>query len=317
MRLLAAGEALIDMTPVEDQRGNLAFRPRPGGSPMNVAVGLARLEWTTGFLGGISSDPFGQTLRSHMADSGVDLSYVQSRSALSTLAFVHPGSTDTDEPQYTFYGEGAADTQLSADDLPDALPHDVAALHTGSIAMVREPVGGALAELMRREQPRCFISFDPNVRPDLMGDPATYRSRLHRWLAHVDLVKTSQADLAWIDPERTLDETAASWLDLGPQAVVVTLGAEGAIGLTPEGRVETDGRAVEVVDTVGAGDAFTSGLLARLAELDALRRPDDNRSIRPASLADAIAFAAQVSAITCTRPGADPPRRHELSDPAS
>lgn len=312
MTILVAGEALIDMTPVEDAHGDLAFRPRAGGSPMNVAVGLARLQCATGFLGGISTDPFGRTLRAHMADSGVDLRHVRSRSALSTLAFVHPGATDADEPQYTFYGEGAADAQLSIDDLPDALPDDVAALHTGSIAMVREPIGGALAELMRREHPHRLISFDPNVRPDLMGDPVTYRSTLERWLAHVDLVKTSQADLAWIAPERSLEEIAARWLELGPQAVVITLGAAGALGVTRDDRVQIAGQSVDVVDTVGAGDAFTSGLLARLAEMGQLDREETN-SIRAASLAEAMAFAAQVSAITCTRPGADPPSRDDVT----
>ena len=313
MTVLVAGEALIDMTPVEDAHGDLAFRPRAGGSPLNVAVGLARLQCPTGFLGSLSTDPFGERLQAHMVDSGVDLRYAERRSALSTLAFVHPGISDADEPQYTFYGESAADAQLSIEDLPDALPDDVAALHTGSIAMVRAPVGEALTELMRREHPHRFISFDPNVRPDLMGDPATYRAKLEGWLAHVDLVKTSRADLGWIAPERSAEEIAARWLELGPQAVVVTLGAEGALGFTPDDRVQTSGRTVDVVDTVGAGDAFTSGLLSRLAETGELDRAGP-KAIRAASLADAMAFAAHVSAITCARPGADPPRRAEVTD---
>ncbi len=310
--ILVAGEALVDMTPVADAQGDLAFRPRAGGSPLNVAVGLARLQCATGFLGSISTDPFGQTLQAHMVDSGVDLRYVKWRSALSTLAFVHPGMTDADEPQYTFYGENAADAQLWIEDLPDALPDEVAAVHTGSIAMDRAPIGEALAELMRREQPHRLISFDPNVRPDWLGDSATYRAKLDRWLARVDLVKTSGADLAWIAPEQSVDEIAARWLERGPKAVVVTLGAEGALGFTRDDRVQTSGRAVDVVDTVGAGDAFTSGLLARLAETGGLDR-EGPASIRATSLSDAMAFAAHVSAITCTRPGADPPTRAELT----
>jgi len=315
MEILVAGEALIDMTPIAHDDG-LAFQPRPGGSPLNVAIGLARLERAAGFLGAVSTDPFGQTLRDHLIASDVDPRYVQSRSELSTLAFVHPGASEADEPQYTFYGEGAADTQLRVADLPERLPESISALHTGSIATVREPVSSALAELLRREHSHRLISFDPNVRPELMGDADEYRSTLEGWLAHVDVVKTSRADLAWIAPNQRPIDIAEQWLKLGPQAIVVTLGAEGAIGLTQDDRVETDGWPVEVIDTVGAGDAFTSGLLARLAELDALQRRD-NRDIPAELLADAIAFATQASAITCTRPGADPPRRQELTDRSS
>ncbi len=307
MEILLAGEALIDFKPL-GQAPEAGFRPHAGGSPLNVAVGLSRLGRAAGFLGCLSRDPFGELLEAHARRNGVDARFVRRRDAPSTLAFVYP---EEGGERYSFYGAGAADTQLAVDELPASLPEELAALHLGSIAMARQPIGEALAALMAREHSSRLVSFDPNVRPDVVPDLETYRGQLEGWLAHVDLVKASRVDLSLLYPDEPLDRVAARWLGLGPTHVAVTRGGEGALGFTREASVEVPGRPVEVVDTVGAGDAFTSGLLAWLLERGLAER------VRHASLPErqwkaALAFATEVAALTCARAGADPPQRDAL-----
>jgi fructokinase len=164
---------------------------------------------------------------------------------------------------------------------------------------------------MRREHGRRLISLDPNVRPDLVGERAAYVARLEGWLALSDLVKVSRADLAWLYPDQTADEAAVAWLARGPVVVVVTRGEDGAFAVGPAGRVEVGGTSVTVADTVGAGDSFTSALLATLADARRLDR-DALRGISAGELRAALAFASAAAAITCTRPGAQPPNRAEM-----
>lgn len=308
MGIVTAGEALIDFTR-EAGSGGIRYRAQPGGSPLNVAIGLARLGVSAGFLGRLSTDPFGDQLRDHLHRNGVDPRHVRSGDAPSTLAFVHDSADG--EPAFSFYGAGAADTLLTPEDLPDSFGNDVEAIHLGSIAMVRRPISRALEALMDQEAPQRVISFDPNVRPSLMPERAVYCGRLDKWLAHVSLVKASRADLAWLHPGADPVDVARSWLENGPNWVVVTLGGDGAVGVSPAGTVEAESPAVDVVDTVGAGDAFTAGLLTWLHDHDCLDR-DPIATLADRDQRSALAFAAQVAALTCTRRGADPPTREEL-----
>lgn len=309
MNVLTAGEALIDFTAEHASNGRL-YRAQPGGSPFNVAIGLARLGVDTGFLGCLSTDRFGERLREHLRDNRVDERCVCAQDAPSPLAFVYQG--ESGDPAFSFYGDGTADALLARADLPGAFESELRAIHLGSIAMIRRPVGKTLSDLMLRESDRRVISFDPNVRPALMPERAVYLNQLDTWLRHVTLVKVSRADLAWLHPDRDPMAIARSWLAMGPDWVVVTLGGDGALGAAPSGVVEVESPAVDVVDTVGAGDAFTAGLLAWLHDHDRLDRAliatlteRDRRS--------ALDFAVRVAAHTCTRRGADPPTRDELA----
>ena len=235
-----------------------------------MAIGLGRLRVPAAFLGRLSRDPFGRMLRRHLTADGVDCRWVTEGGEPSTLAVVH--LEPRAEPVCTVHGEGTADRLLRAEDLPADLPEEVAALHFGSISLVREPAASAYASLMRREHGRRLVGLDPNVRPGLVGERAAYVARLEGWVALADLVKVSRADLAWLDPDRTAEEAAAAWLALGPAVVVVTRGEDDAFALGPAGRVEVDGTSVAVADTVGAGDSFTSALLASLADAGRLDR---------------------------------------------
>jgi fructokinase len=307
--IVSCGEALIDMVPVPvgDER---AYLPRAGGSSYNVAIGLARLGARTGYLGRVSTDRFGRLLLDRLVANSVDTTYVLEGAEATTLAVVHlePGH----EPQFAFYGEGTADRLLLEADLP-ALGDDVAALQFGSISLVREPGASTYEALIRRESGRRILSLDPNVRPSLIPDRAAYVARLEGWVGLVDLVKVSRADLGWLYPSLSPDEAARRWCALGPSLVVVTRGAEGAVAFAAADVVDVAGSAVEVADTVGAGDAFTAGLLAWLDEHGCLERDSLGR-LDAAELTACLAFANEVAARTCTRAGAEPPHRADLAE---
>jgi fructokinase len=306
--IVVCGEALVDLIPVRHDETEL-FAPRLGGSPYNVAIGLARQESHTGFLGRLSRDFFGQRLQERLLANGVDGRYLYEGSELTTVAFVHlePGT----EPEYLFYVENSADRNLLTDDLPDAFPAEVAALHFASISLVLEPIASTLETCMRRERGRRFISLDPNVRSLLIPDLRAYQRRLDGWLQCTDLVKVSQADLSWLYPGEPLEQVAKRWLGRGPRLVVVTRGEDGCIGFRASDAVEVPGRTVQVVDTVGAGDAFMSGLLARLDQRGLLNAAS-LAALSVSDLTDVLAHASLTAMITCTRAGADPPNRAEI-----
>jgi fructokinase len=306
--ILVCGEALIDLVPLS-HGDEPAYVARAGGSPFNVAMGLGRLGIPVGFLGRVSRDPFGQLLRRRLLANGVDCRYLQEGDEPTTLAIVHLDAGA--EPVYTFHGEGTADRLLRVGDLPADVSNEVAALHLGSISLVREPGASAFQALMRREHGRRVVSLDPNVRPSLVGEHSAYVANLESWVSLVDIVKVSRADLAWLYPEMAVDAVAAAWLARGPGLVVVTMGRDGAFGLTARDRVEVAGTPVTVSDTVGAGDAFTSGLLAWLHGAGRLERTRI-RETPAEALRDCLRFADRAAAITCTRAGAQPPTRSEM-----
>ena len=308
MDVLVAGEALIDFvqTPLGDESG---FVPFPGGSPLNVAVGLSRLGVSTGFLGRLSNDLFGEMLLRHLQQNGVDLRYVDHGDGPTTLAFVveKPGQ----EAIYAFYANGAEDRQLDTGSLPEQFSPTLQAIHFGSYSLAIEPIGTALTSLMEREHGHRLLSLDPNVRPSIIGDRDLYRRKLLKWIGLCDVVKLSRADAEFVWPGDDLVESAHRWFERGPRLVVVTSGRDPVIGITRRGTVEVAVPPVGVVDTVGAGDAFTSGLLAWLRQTAHLDQ-ESLDLLTPDELAAGLAFAARVAAVTCTRRGATPPTRDEI-----
>jgi fructokinase len=300
--ILVAGEALVDLTPARCGDGT-GYLPHPGGSPYNVALGLGRLDVPVAFVGRLSTDSFGQLLRDHLDDSQVSLAYVVDADEATTLAFVH--LRDDEEPEYAFYTEGTAGRVLLPEHLP-VIPEG-AAMHFGSFSLALEPGASTLEGLMRRESRRRLLCLDPNVRPGLIPDRDAYLRRLEALVGLVDLVKVSQADLAWLYPGQAPEAAASRWLGLGPALVLVTLGKDGATAFAAAARADAATPPVTVVDTVGAGDAFTSAALAWLYRHEALERRG-LETLDAAALEALLAFANGIAADTCTRPGADPPR---------
>jgi fructokinase len=305
-----AGEALIDLLPRGD-RG--LFEAVPGGSPANVAVGLARLGVPTRMLARIADDAFGRRLRAHLAGNGVDLSFAVRAPEPTSLAIVTMGPDGLAD--YDFRVEGTADWQWRDAELDGALDERVVALHAGSLALTMPPGAAVLADLLARARDGATVSYDPNCRPLLMGSPVQVLDQVDRLVALADVVKASADDLAWLLPGRAAEQVAVEWLAKGPAIVAITLGAAGAVAAAA--RTGTIGRAaprVEVVDTVGAGDAFMSALLAGLRERDLLgaRRREELRAIDPETLARVLDRAVLAATITCTRSGAQPPTAEEL-----
>ena len=310
--VVVAGDALVDLTPATTVRGTPAYEPHPGGSCLNVAVSLARLEVPTALLARVSSDAFGQLLREHLAASGVLPTYLIDTDDLTTLAAVH---LRDGQATYSFHAAGAADRGLLPEHLaalPDsaALPPG-AALHLGSIALVLEPVASTLEGLLRREAGRRVVSLDPNVRPGLIPDREAYLRHFAGWVPLVDVLKVSEEDLAWLYPDRPEDEVVAGWLAAGVSLVVVTHGGDGARASTPSASASVAAPRVAVVDTVGAGDAFTAGALAYMYDRRLLAH-GALRALNAPRLTDLLQAACLVAAATCTRAGADPPRRRHL-----
>ena len=301
--IVVGGEALIDMTP-SSCGAEHGYVPRSGGSPYNVAIALGRLAVPVAFMGRLSQDFFGQRLREHLTASGVDIRYLRVGVEPSTLAFV---SLDAGcEAKYAFWTENSADRNVTLTDLPAAFDASTEAFHFGSFSLALEPVATTLEVVRDRERGRRVICLDPNVRPGLIADAKAYRTRLEAWVRLSDIVKVSRQDLAWLCPDDPVDRVARRWLMAGPSLIVVTLGAKGSIGFTRREELESPTSEVSVVDTVGAGDAFSAAMLAWLHGRERLRR-ERLAELSADDLGGLLSFANHVSAIACTRAGADPP----------
>jgi fructokinase len=305
--ILCHGEMLIDFIPTEARDSALAYRPAVGGSPGNVAVTLARLDVPAGFVAGMSTDFFGEMITAHLEENGVSTAYLSRMDRPTMLAFV---DLKGEEPRYAFYDAECAARNWRLEDMPPIGP-EAKALHFGSLSLIRKPAAEAFAELMRREAGRRIISFDPNIRAGLVEDEADYRARLDDFFARSHVVKLSGADLDWIAPDVDPADFAARCLANEARLVLVTHGGEGATIFARDVTVSRTAKPIVVADTVGAGDSVMGGLLAALADRDALDL-ERLQQLGESDLAAILDFSLAVAAVTCSRVGADPPRRHEL-----
>jgi fructokinase len=298
------GEALVDLVP-RGQAGD--YRAHAGGSPFNVAVGLARLGNRTALMARLADNSFGRLLRDAAAAESIDLSAAPRATEPTTLAVV--SVDDAAHATYDFYIEGTADWEWTAAELA-GLPADTEIFQFGSIASWTAPGSELIDKAVAgaRATGRVLVSYDPNVRPAVFGDPARGRELVERGVGHAHVVKASREDLEWLYPSQSVDEVGPRWNELGAALVVVTDGADGATAYRQGARPLTrPGRAITLADTIGAGDSFTAGLLSGLLRRD-LHIPDRVAAIPDAALADVIDEAVLVSSMTCERVGADPPR---------
>ena len=329
--LMVCGEALLDVFAAGETGTGLALDARVGGSPFNLAVGLARLGQPVGFFAAISTGFAGERLMRALVAEGVDTGAVVRSAAPTTLSLI--GLDAQGVPSYAFYGDGCADRLLHASDLA-RVPDDITALNIGSYATVVEPVASTLRALVARLRmdrqehgqaqgqgqdpargPGALIAFDPNIRLNVEPDLQRWRDQLAWMLPRTDLLKISDEDLGLLQPGIAPEAFAVHALALGVAAVVVTRGALGALGWTAGASASTAPVPVTVIDTVGAGDTFQAALLTWLAEHGALTA-SALAALASTELHDALSFAAGAAAITCSRRGADMPRRNELPSPS-
>jgi fructokinase len=304
--LTVIGEALVDLVP-GDRPGQ--YQARPGGSPLNVAVGLARLGHRTALMGRLADNAFGRQLRAYAVAEGLDLAHAPHAGEPTTLAVV--GLDGSARASYDFYAAGTADWQWTDAELA-CVPRDTSVLHVGSLASWTSPGDQrvhAAAAALRREG-NVVVSYDPNVRPDLLGEPARARPLIERFASVAHIVKASREDVDWLYPGAGPEQVSGHLLDLGALLVVITDGPRGAhlyrAGHSP---VSCPGLQVKVADTIGAGDAFTAGLLGGLSRRGLLA-PGDLLRWPSELLAATAGEAVLISALTCERVGADPPFAH-------
>lgn len=307
--ILCCGEALIDMIPAPTSTGRDGFVPHSGGAVFNTAIALGRLGVQAGFLSGVSNDMFGAQLLASLAASHVNTTHVIRADRPSTLAFVQ--ITDG-QASYSFFDENSAGRMLRPGDMP-ALDDQVSALFFGGISLACEPCADAYAALLAREAGARLVMIDPNIRPGFITDAARYRTRLAAMIAQADIVKLSDEDLNWLYPENLpLRDKVMQLQQSGPALVVLTKGRDGATGYLANGpEISVPVQQVDVIDTVGAGDTFNAGLLAKLSELGQLTR-DAIKTLSPDHLHAALTHGARAAAITVSRAGANPPWTSEL-----
>lgn len=309
--ILSCGDALFDVfANASSSASSIALDARVGGSPLNVAVALSRLGQSTAFLAKVSTDPFGRRLLAYLESEKVDTDLIVRTGAPTTLAIV--ALDDKGVPTYSFYTSGTADRSLEAAELPARLPDAVRVVHIGSYTTALEPTASSLEALVTRERGRRFISYDPNIRPSIVPDPEVWRRRVAALTAQAHLVKASVEDIQFLHPGASVDGVLADWLARGAGIAIATMGEVGAMAVTRQGiAARVSARTVKVVDTVGAGDTFQAALLTWLAEHGRLS-PDGLASLSADDLNALLTFAARAASITCSRRGADMPRRSEL-----
>lgn len=304
MQALVIGEALVDIV----QRPGQDSAVYPGGSPANVAIGLARLGRTVQLLTWLGEDEHGDLVRDHLEASRVQLAHGAQRAPRTSSAVATIASD----------GSATYEFDLEIDYPSHVLAEDAAVIHLGSIGAVLEPGGSKAITLAAAAKDRCTLTYDPNLRPSIMGEPDDVRATVARITALCDVVKVSDEDLAWLEPGRDPLEVAQEWAAAGPALVVVTLGADGSLAVTSQGaHARIAAPTVVVADTVGAGDSFMGGLIDWLwtASLLGGGTHDAIAALSEQDLSAMLATAARIAAITVSRPGANPPTRLELEAP--
>ncbi|MGG5172461.1 carbohydrate kinase family protein [Pseudarthrobacter sp. J1738] len=311
--LTVIGEALVDVVQRGEER-----QAHAGGSPLNVAVGMARLDHPVQFIGRYGNDAYGHMITEHLRESSV---------MVPVVADAFPTSVATANIDATGAASYTFDLLWELPSLKERLPVMLQAttlLHTGSIATVLAPGASQVLDAVEHAHPAATISFDPNCRPSIVGDPDSVRELVEKFVALADVVKASDEDLQWLYPGVDPLESARRWKAMGtnntgPALVIVTRGADGPWGIVDAGEITVPARSVDVADTVGAGDSFMAALLSALVDagLDGGQRRPELHALTAQRLTEILSYAAHAAAITVSRPGANPPTRAEINQSVS
>ncbi|MEU5596070.1 carbohydrate kinase [Streptomyces sp. NPDC020298] len=312
-QITVLGECVADaFTEPASASNELALRVLPGGGPANTAVALARLGTEARFLARLSGDVFGRLFRAHLEASGVDLSDAVAATEPSTLAVAELDAQG--QAAFSFHAQSTADWQWTPAELAGVDLSGTACVHTGSLALVREPGAAVVEEFLAAAAVRATISIDPNVRP-LLVRPEVYRARLAHWCGLADVLRLSEDDLELLLPGTSPEAACDIWHAEGARLVVITRGADGVLASLDGERVRVPAVRTRVVDTVGAGDSFTAGLLHHLGTGGHLG--GRLTGLELGEVAEACVFAARVAALTCSVAGPNPPWQNQLAQLAT
>jgi fructokinase len=295
--ILCCGEAVMDLVPATLTSGGHGFRPVAGGAAVNSAIALTRRDVPCGFIGALSDDPMGVQLFEHMQTQGVDLTQMTRSPAPTTIALAHIIDGGT---RFDLYDEGSAGRGYARADLPQ-IPDSAQVLVFGGISLIHTPAADAFETLARHSAPDHLIYLDLNIRPGLVSDRNAYRARLSRLIKLADIIKISDEDLEWFGPLP----------DPQPGSLLLhTKGADGATAIWGETTISLPAPAVEVRDTIGAGDIFNAGFLAALYRQNALGKP---LNLSPTTLETALHAGIQAASFSVSHPGAHAPTRQDLT----
>jgi fructokinase len=300
--IVVAGDALVDLIVRSDGR----IVPVGGGGPYNAARAVARLGVPCAWVGGLSTDRFGQMLEGGLASDGVTLDLVQRTDLPTTLALAELGADGS--AAYRFYTEGTSAPAVIPGPLDSGLPVSTRAVLTGTLGMVLEPMATTLEGMVHALPDHVLLMVDPNARPSVIPDAAAWRARLARVLARADIVKASSEDLAFLRPGTTVDEAVAWIRSRGARVVLVTDGGRPVSVHLGGSAHAVPAPQVRVVDTVGAGDTFGGAFLACLVHEGVTRATVGDE----AAVLRATRFAVRASAFVCERAGANPPTLDEM-----
>jgi fructokinase len=312
---LSCGDSLFDVfADLDADMSRIGLSARIGGSALNAALGLARLGHGSAYFSKISSDLFGRRLRAFMEQEEIDGRFLVPTTRNTTLAMVSLSAAGV--PEYSFYIEGTADRSVAPEEVPADLPAAIEGIHVGgSYSSVSEPTASAILRLVAREKDRRFVSYDPNIRASVVPDLDRWRTKVAELGPLTTLIKASDEDLSQLYPGRSIDAVLADWVAAGSALAIVTRGEKGAVALAASGAgASLPGVSVHVVDTVGAGDTFLAMTLAKLAEDGALSRAA-LAGFGEGELQALLGAAIRAAAVTCSRRGADLPRRSDLGLP--
>ncbi|MBX2837709.1 MAG: carbohydrate kinase [Gammaproteobacteria bacterium] len=312
---LSCGDALFDLFAMPQNSSEvsptaISLSGDVGGSPLNVAVGMSRLGHRSGYFTKLSTDVFGQRMRKFLEINDIDTGVSVDTSLNTTLAIVETQADGS--ASYVFYTDNTADVNLTLEDLPSTLGDTVTVLHFGSYSTVVEPTATTLRTLANRETESCFISYDPNLRPSVEPDLDKWRDAFDGFAATAKLIKASDEDIQTLFGSGKEDNFVADCFSRGAELVFITRGPDGSSGFARGGKqVVVPGVAVDVVDTVGAGDTFQAAMLHYLKTNNHI---DRGQLVGVVDLERATRFAISAAAITCTRAGADLPSLSDVAD---
>ena len=274
-----------------------------GGGPANTEKALARLGHDVEFIDGISTDAYGVNARKELERDGVGLALAKSSDKPTCTATVTLSASGG--ASYEFLIDNTATFDFAASWLPDPERLKPSVLHIGTLVTVIEPAASVLYTWAVGVGEFAPIVFDPNIRPSVMGDREKYCQAVEKWVGISSVVKVSDDDIAWLYPGESQQSVADRWISQGVALIVITRGANGLMGCTANSCVEVDGVKVDVVDTVGAGDTVGAIIVEAITKGGVSALEGD-------TLKGVLQLAAHAAAITCSRAGAQPPRKHEL-----
>ena len=297
--ILCGGDALIDFVPVPGPGGETAFLPRVGGAVLNTATALRRLGQDVSFVGGLSSDLFGDMLFDHMVREGIHTEHVTRTSDDSTLAFV---TLERGEAKYAFYDSTSSGRLWTG---ADGLPH-AEALHIGSVTLIADPAAGAYADLAEHLSPSLVVSLDPNCRPGLIDDAGAYCQRILRIANVSQIVRVSEEDFDYLFRDDAEEAVVDRLLSAATQLVLISRGPDGASAFWDGGRVDVPACELTLADSIGAGDTFHAGVLAFLSR-EGLLSGEGLSQLDEAVVTRMLNWATVAAALNCEQSGCNPP----------